>query len=121
MNRWIFCLTLIAFLGIVLCEFARANPRTQRAACDAVIPHSANSIAPHRYNVYFPRSMDGLLRFYRQVFGSNDPNYRVIKLFYLPQVIAYHIKNMNSRSKWAGINLVYYKQKGQLQIYVLCR
>ena len=116
-----FIFSFVIFSWTAAPQLAHTAPRTKRGDCGAVLPTSSQKIAPRRNNISYPRTMYRLLRYYRKVFGSHNTNYPVTRLFTLPRVIAYHIKNKRKRSRWSGMNLVYYKRKGRLQIYVICR
>lgn len=114
----------LAFLGMLSCFAASsfAAPRTMSGACGAVLPKNSRLIAARRYHVTYHRALSGILKMYRKVYGKNNPRYRMFRLFSLSNVVAYHLKSNNPRTRWKGLNIVRYaKRKRSLQIYVLCR
>ncbi|TNE44160.1 MAG: hypothetical protein EP343_30880 [Deltaproteobacteria bacterium] len=114
-----FVLILAFLFGAI--SIASAGPRTKRGACGSVLPNSSKSIGKQRYSVWYPKTMYSLLKFYRKVFGSRNPDYKVSKLFTVPGIVAHHLKNNSGKGRWKGMNLVHYKRKGKVQIYVICK
>ena len=121
MRPGFFFLTSLLCFGILTPGLGEAVPRTKTGACRAPLPTSTRKLEQRRYRVYYPRTLYGLLKFYRKLFGSRNPNYRVTKLFALSHVVAYHLRNLRPHASWKGLNLVYYRRKEQLQIFVLCK
>lgn len=121
MVRFLSGITLLAALFLCWNNPANAGPRTKRGVCGSVLPTSSKLIGKQRYSLWYPKTMYSLLKFYRKVFGSRNPSYKVTKLFALPKVVAYHLQNLSGNSRWKGMNLVHYKRKGRLQIYVICK
>lgn len=106
--------------ALLLATSVMASPRTQTGACGSVLPGNAQLVAKHRYNIPHMSNMYELLKFYRKVFGRNNTDYSVSKLLALPHVVAYHIKNHGGQGSWKGMNLVHYRHRNRMQIFVLC-
>ena len=87
-------ITLLAALFLCWNNPANAGPRTKRGVCGSVLPTSSKLIGKQRYSLWYPKTMYSLLKFYRKVFGSRNPSYKVTKLFALPKVVAYHLQNL---------------------------
>lgn len=116
--------SLIATLAlfVILGTPAHAGPRTTPGPCGSVLPSGSEEIGTNRYRLRYKRSIAKVLKVYRKYFGRKSPNVEVYRLFSLSHVSAYHLKSLNPRTRWAGLNIVhYYKRKNALQIYVICR
>lgn len=99
---------------------AQASTRTESGVCGSILPTNTQLVGKNRYRVSYVRSMYELLKFYRKVFGRDNTDYPVTRLLALPHVVAYHIQNKSGRGSWKGMNLVHYRRKSQMQIYVIC-
>lgn len=100
-----------------------ASPSSKRGACGAMVPKGAAELGGGRYSSGGYEDIDGVLKFYRKVYGSDGKNYKVRRLFVLRKVSAYHLRSLNSSSDWSGINIAFYRNRRnyRLQIYVICR
>tara|TARA_B100000609_G_scaffold199551_1_gene204053 strand:- start:32885 stop:33253 length:369 start_codon:yes stop_codon:yes gene_type:complete len=110
-------LSLLWPVGHVFAVRSKAGP------CGSKLPSwGVQNIGKNRYRVSY-KSMPSLLKFYRKVYGyrNNKVTYRITKLFALRHVTAYHIRSLRKSTSWQGLNLVKYKRKGQMQVYVICR
>ncbi len=121
MVRFFLGFVLILAFGFTAASVVSAGPRTKRGVCGSVLPNSSKPMGKQRYSVWYPKTMYELLKFYRKVFGSRNPDYKVSKLFALPGIVAYHLKNHSGKGGWKGMNLVHYKRKAKVQIYVICK
>lgn len=102
---------------------AQANPSSKRGSCGAMVPKGSEDLGGGRYSSGGYEDIDGILKFYRKVYGSDGKNYKLRRLFVLRHVSAYHLRSLNSSSGWSGINVAFYRNRRQyrLQIYVICR
>lgn len=104
-------------------SFAQAGPSTKRGACGALIPKGSSELGGRRYSGGGYESLDGLLKFYRKVYGRDGKNYKKRRLFSLRTVTAYHLRSLDESTRWSGINVAFYRNRRnyRLQIYIICR
>ncbi len=100
-----------------------ASPSSKRGVCGVMVPKGSAELGGGRYSSGGYEEIDGLLKFYRKVYGSDGKNYKLRRLFVLRKVSAYHLRSLNSSSGWSGINIAFYRNRRnyRLQIYVICR
>ncbi|MCK6510058.1 hypothetical protein L6R29_08840 [Myxococcota bacterium] len=102
---------------------AQASPSSKRGSCGVMVPKGSEDLGGGRYSSGGYEDIDGILKFYRKVYGSDGKNYKLRQLFVLRHVSAYHLRSLNSSSGWSGINVAFYRNRRnyRLQIYVICR
>jgi hypothetical protein len=115
-------LALLASLLFFSAQQAYAQTKTQAAACGFLVPPSAIALNARRYSIR-SYQLESLLRFFRKVYGSPGKRYSLQRLFSLPQVTAYHMRSLESSSRWIGINIAFHHahKNDRLQIFIHCR
>ncbi len=121
MVKWLYFLGVMLFLFLFISPVQRAEARGRPGVCGSTLPRwGYRYLGKHRYATAY-RSMPKLLKFYRKLFGYRSKKYKVIHMFSLPNVTAYHIKSLVPSTRWAGLNLTYYRLRNEMQIFVICR
>ncbi len=85
-----------------------------------MVPKGSEDLGGGRYSSGGYEDIDGILKFYRKVYGSDGKNYKLRRLFVLRHVSAYHLRSLNSSSGWSGINVAFYRNRRQLPPSNLC-
>ena len=113
---------LSSLLFLSLPPQAHAQTKTQSAACGFLVPPSAIALNARRYSIR-SYQLESLLRFYRKVYGSPGKRYSLQRLFSLPHVTAYHMRSLESSSRWIGINIAFHHahKNDRLQVFIHCR
>ncbi|MCB9638314.1 MAG: hypothetical protein H6727_05305 [Myxococcales bacterium] len=121
-SLFIACFALVAAFAWMP-SAAQAGPSTKRGACGALIPKGSSEMGGRRFSGGGYESLDGLLKFYRKVYGSDGKRYKKRRLFSLQKVTAYHLRSLDESTGWSGINIAFYRNRRRyrLQIYIICR